>query len=372
MNVLQLVITKGWGGGGVQMMNLCTEISTAYPEINMSFLCARNTKFHQRLAQTEFSFETAPMLTKVDPRFIRKLIQVCRKKKIDLIHIHGPSALMVAIIADKMKSLPPFVFSKKTSFPIRKRKQTRYKYNYPKIKKIICVSEKVREVTLRAVQNKNIPVTVYDGLVLNSLSTKTPFQLRDKLNLKPHVKVIGNIGNHMFAKDLDTFIEVARILVHKHKCTDFHFVQMGTFSEDTPPLLQKIEQLDLKDHVSFMGYTENAANFIPQFNITLITSVSEGLPLVVYESFYHKVPVVSTNVGGIPEVIKHNINGLLTEPRDAKMLVAHIKRLADDTELAEKFTSRSFDKLIPEFTASTMAANTVGVYKEALNLDNMV
>jgi len=142
MNILQLAITKTWGRDGIQIENLCYSISQLAPEINLTFFCAKNSILYQRLKASPFNYVMAPLKTKIDPRFTFKLIRICKRKKINLTHIHSPSALTIAIIADKTGNLPPFVFT----FPIKKRKQTLYKYNYHKTKKIICVSSQAEEV----------------------------------------------------------------------------------------------------------------------------------------------------------------------------------------------------------------------------------
>ncbi len=366
MNILHLSAVSNWGGGENHIENLCTELASSNPEINNIIFCVKNGPFHERLKQTEIEHIAAPLGIKVDLRFSFKLGKVCKSKKIDLIHIHDTTAIQLAIIADKIYNLPPFIFSKKTSFEIKQRKKTLYKYNYPKIKKILCVSEETKRVSEKAVVDHSKLITIYHGTNLKTKSDKTPFLLRDKLSIGKDKIIIGNVANHIRAKHLDTWVNVANRIINYEKKTNFFFVQIGTFTERTQPLLDRIKELDLSAHMVFLGYTPNGSNFIPQFDISLMTSQSEGVPQFIYESMCHKIPVVSTDVGGIPEIIEHETNGLLAPMHDDKKLAELVLKLSDNTEMKKKFVNDAYNKLIANFTTSKMAQRTVEVYKEIL------
>src|SRR5690606_38433546 len=241
-------------------------------------------------------------------------------KKIDLIHIHDTTALTLAVMGDKFYDLPPFVFSKKTSFPIKNRKQTLYKYNYPKIKKILCVSKTTKEVTGDSILDGTKLTQIYHGTNINGITTGSTVDLRKKLNLQRDTILIGNIANHIRSKNLKTFIRVAEELIKVQKIKNIHFVQMGSFTGKTEGLMQFTRERNLEQHITYLNFIPGAASLIPQFDISLLTSQSEGMPQFIYESLFHRVPVVSTDVGGISEVIQHNINGLLAPAHDHKKL----------------------------------------------------
>ncbi|UKM66356.1 glycosyltransferase family 4 protein [Flavobacteriaceae bacterium GSB9] len=367
MNILHLSGVSNWGGGEYHIENLCTELAETNPEINNIVFCVKNGPFHQRLKNTDIHYITAPLAIKIDLRFSLKLGRICKAKKIDLIHIHDTTAIQLAIITDKLYKLPPFIFSKKTSFEIKQRKKTLYKYNYPKIKKILCVSEETKTVSKKAIVDHSKLVTIYHGTNLKTKSDQTPFNLRHKFSIGKDKIIIGNVANHIRAKHLDTWVNVANKIVNEKNKSNFMFIQLGTFTERTQPLLDRVKELNLSKHMLFLGYTPSASNFIPQFDISLMTSQSEGVPQFIYESMYHKTPVISTSVGGIPEIIKHGENGLLAPMHDYKQLSNLVLQLADHTEMKKQFTSKAYNNLIDKYTTSQMAQQTVKVYKEILN-----
>lgn len=363
MTILHISAVKSWGGGENHIENLTYELSVSNPEVKNIILCVHNSQFHKRLLDFSQPVETAPLSFNLDPRYIFKIISLCRKNHVDLIHLHDPRAMALAIAADRLYNLPPFIFSKKTSFPIKDRKQTLYKYNYHKIRRYLCVSETTKKVLAQRVDRHLDMVTIYHGTRVEDKDTATPYLLRQKLHIDSEAKIIGNIANHIKAKNLETFIEVAKYLVHDKGREDVHFVQIGTFTEKTPELVEKVKQLNLEHRVHFLGYLPGASNFIGQFDISLVTSISEGLPQFIYESFYHKIPVVSTAVGGIQEIIRSGENGFLSEKGDYRGLGEQILSLLTNPDLGIKFTEISQRALLEKYTTSIMAQQTLQQYK---------
>ena len=367
MNILHVSAVKKWGGGENHLENLCYELEQLAPEVNNTIFCLRNGEFYKKLSSQNLQVVPATLAFKMDPRFFFKLIRTCRNQKIDLIHIHDTTALTLCVMGDYFYNLPPFVLSKKTSFPIKSRKRTIHKYNYPKIKKILCVSEETKRITSKMVEDHEKLTTIYHGTRLSNKARQTPFSLVEKLQLGPDDKIVGNIANHIRAKNLGTMIEVADYIVNEQGRKDFYFVQMGSFTKRTESLQKKLEQLNLQNHFYFFGFVPEASNFIPQFDISLVTSQSEGVPGFIYESFYHKVPVVSTAVGGIPEVIRDELNGFLAEKHDWRRLAEQVLMLSKDPVRKVKFTEASHKLLIRKFTTTKMAESTFAEYKNILN-----
>lgn len=367
MHILHLSAVKNWGGGEKHIQNLCLELQQLAPEIQNIIFCKKNSQFHSILKAFPIEVIPATLDFKLDPRYFIKLIRICKVKKIDLLHIHDSTALALAIIADHLEKLPPFIFSKKTSFPIQARKSSLYKYNYPKIKRILCVSEATKAVAEENIAGKGKIIRVYHGTSLKDKSIDKLISLRKSFNLDPEINIVGNIANHIWPKNLETFILVADELINKRAYKNFHFIQIGAFSEISGTLKSMIKKLNLGSYITLMDQIPNASGLIPQFDISLMTSESEGIPQFIYESFYHKIPVISTDVGGISEVIRNNENGLLAPAFNYKLLADHILTLTENPELKIKFAEISNASIYSSFTSELMAAQTLIEYKKILN-----
>lgn len=367
LNILHVSAIKSWGGGENHIQNLVMEMNSLNLKISNLILCVKNSKFHEILKNTELPFVTSSLSHNMDLRYSLKIIKLCRKHQIDIIHIHDPTALTLTIMADKLKTLPPFILSKKTSFPIKNRKRTLYKYNYPKIKRILCVSDQTKEIAKHSIEDSDKLIRIYHGTNLKTKSTDTEFDLRKKLGLNGDIIIIGMLANHIRAKSMETWVNMMDVIINKYKKKEFYFVQFGDFDKYTQLMLDLIKEKQLEKYSSVFGYIANASNFIPQFNISVLTSQSEGLPQFIYESMYHKTPVVSTNVGGIPEAIEDGINGFLTEPHNPEALAEKIIKLAADKKLQDTFSEKSHTKLLENFTSTRMAEQTLAEYKSIYN-----
>jgi glycosyltransferase involved in cell wall biosynthesis len=367
MKILHLSAVHSWGGGEKQIELLCQEFQASFPEIENIILCVKEGLFHRKLRSTNLHFKKAPLSFNLDLRYSLKICSICKKEQIDLIHIHDPKALSLVVVADKFYNLPPMLFSKKTSFPIKNRKQTLYKYNYSKLKRLLCVSEKTKAITAETLTNHSRLKTIYHGINFEKQqNSTTKIDLRKKLGLGKDVILVGNIGNHIPAKDLTTFIKTAKRVIQQQEKLKFHFVQIGQFTSETPHLLKQLKANNLEKDISFLGFVENAAALILQLDFLLLTSSSEGVPNVIFEAFYYKTPVIATNVGGIPEIVTHMENGLLADAFDAERLAEHVLFLEKNPELKTRFTENGYKKLLEHFTTKNMAQQTLQEYKNVL------
>ena len=91
MTILHVSAVKNWGGGENHIENLCFELKATHPEVKNIVLCVKGSLFHSRLLKTDINFETAPLAYNLDFRFSMKIARLCKKYKVDLIHIHDPS-----------------------------------------------------------------------------------------------------------------------------------------------------------------------------------------------------------------------------------------------------------------------------------------
>lgn len=361
MKILHVSAAKNWGGGENHLLNLCKDLDEAEHFV----LCLEGSEAHKRLPKNNIRVFPAPLLVKFDFRYVWKLIRICKKEKIDLVHIHDTTALTLSVMATSLASLPPYVLSKKTSFPIKQRKQTLFKYNHPQIKKILCVSNVTKAVTAESIEDKSKLVTVYHGTKVPK-THESPFLLRERYNIPEDRILIGTIANHIRAKNLDTWIATVDHVVNKLGLKNYYFLEIGNTTERTEDFNRQIKEKNLEDYCMFTDFLPNASALISQFDISLMTSQSEGVPQFIYESFYYKVPVVTTNVGGIPEIIEDGQNGMLSDPHDGQTLGDKLVILSQDKEMQEAFTKISYEKLIENFTTEKMAEHTLAEYKKVI------
>ncbi|MBC8884561.1 glycosyltransferase family 4 protein [Flavobacterium piscinae] len=242
---------------------------------------------------------------------------------------------------------------------------SKIKYNYSGIYKTTCVTEAIKKRFEKILfkRNHHKLIVIRDGINISELKKKKndiDFKLiKDKI-------VVGNIANHVRAKGLKNLILTVDFLVNVKNIKNIYFIQIGRFTDLTEELNNMILEKNLTNYIELKGFIQNGHKFLPQFDYFMMTSESEGMPLTILESLYYKIPVITTNVGGIPEVIIHKHNGLLSNTNDFESLANNLIELINDSSLQKKITENGFEMIINKFDSNIMAEQTIEVYKEAI------
>jgi len=112
---------------------------------------------------------------------------------------------------------------------------------------------------------------------------------------------------------------------------------------------------------------KNAMTVLKASSLLVIPSRMESIPQVIKEAFYLKVPIVATNVGGIPELIQDNVNGLLVAPEDPKQLLETINKLLDDKESMKQFSQAGYEFVIKNLTWEVLLPKYIKFYEDLVN-----
>jgi glycosyltransferase involved in cell wall biosynthesis len=106
---------------------------------------------------------------------------------------------------------------------------------------------------------------------------------------------------------------------------------------------------------------------LKESDLLVIPSRMESIPQVIKEAFYLRIPIVSTNVGGIPELISHNENGYLVAPNDPEKLAQAINLVLANKELAEKLAENGYDFVTKNLTWEVLLPKYVKFYQDLIN-----
>jgi len=98
-------------------------------------------------------------------------------------------------------------------------------------------------------------------------------------------------------------------------------------------IISLVEKYGIKDNVEFLGYLDNPSNVIGKSDILIVPSKSESFGRVILEAWQVETPVIATNVGGIPEIIQNDKNGILIDHGNVNELVKAIITLSENKDL---------------------------------------
>lgn len=365
MRILHLSSNIKFGGSEQQLIHL-VEASDKKNVKNYIF-CFDTSELNIFKDQTKAIFFNHPKRKIYSFELLKRLNQIVKQEKIDLIHIHNGKFILTFMLSNILLNLKcKAIFSKK-DMSRSSSLFSKIKYNYSGIYKTTCVTEAIKKRFQKILYKKNHHklIVIRDGININELE-KNKAKEKNILKSSNDKIIIGNIANHVRAKGLKTFILTIDYLVNVKKIKNIQFIQIGRFTNLTDEINQMIIEKDLTNYIELKGFIQNGHEFLPQFDYFMMTSESEGMPLTILESLYYEVPVITTNVGGIPEVILHKHNGMLADSNDFKSLANNLLELIDDTSLRKKVKENGLKTILDNFDSTIMAEQTIKIYKEAI------
>jgi len=180
---------------------------------------------------------------------------------------------------------------------------------------------------------------------------------------KKNILFIGNLTN---AKGINILIDAFELVLQKDN--NINLVLIGSGEEENS-LTQQAVKLNIEKRVKFLGRVPN--NEIPivmnSVDIFVLPSIEEGMGRVLLESMAMQLPIIASNVGGIPLLLEDNKDGLLFEVGDRKKLSEHILSLLYDDNLRHTLTKSANKKFLENYEYEVSMLMFVNMYKDIFN-----
>jgi glycosyltransferase involved in cell wall biosynthesis len=155
----------------------------------------------------------------------------------------------------------------------------------------------------------------------------------------------------------------------KEAATDWPKLRLVIFGEGRlrPALERQVKELGLQKQVMLPGYLPNASRYLPLCKAFVLSSLSEGLPIVILEAMQAGVPIVATRVGGVPEVLADGAAGFLVEAGSRPALVSAIRQLREDGIDRKRQTATAARRVREHYSSGAMARQYLNVYSGLLS-----
>ncbi|MDP4687887.1 MAG: glycosyltransferase family 4 protein [Salibacteraceae bacterium] len=362
MRILHISSPKTWRGGEQQLLYLAEELKAL--GFHQVIMCPFNSAVHKYCLKKHINHVTYFKGFSANPMVGFRVSQICRKEKIDMIHVHDSHAHNFAILSAVLTQMElPIIVSRRVDFAVKDTGMSAYKYNHPQIAKIICVSNAIKEIMEPSIQDKSMLTVVHSGVDLQKFSKyKVTNKLRKEFEVPDDYMLIGNVAALAPHKDYFTFIRTAKRLVTSGLKAKFFAIGDGPMRKE---VMEAIAAEGMKEHIYLTGFRDDIIDVLPELDLFLITSETEGLGTSILDALCAKVPVVATKAGGIIEIIEHEKNGLLADVADDETLAKQVLRLIHDETQKAEFVSAGLEK-IKQFSKAETARKTIEVYSSAL------
>jgi glycosyltransferase involved in cell wall biosynthesis len=168
--------------------------------------------------------------------------------------------------------------------------------------------------------------------------------------MKVPVKVLF-VGRLDAQKDPLTLLRAAKEVILDEPDICFTLVGDGEKFKDCELFIRKN---NLKKNIFLTGWQSDVTQYYKTHDIFLASSIYEAFGLVFLEAGYYNLPVVATNVEGIPEVIEDNVTGLLCPPKQPHLLALNVLRLIKDKDLRTSMGMRGYERVTNLFSIKNM------------------
>lgn len=224
----------------------------------------------------------------------------------------------------------------------------------------IAVSAIVRQDLLK----KGIPsdkiIIIYNGINLDKGRKRSNSKkIKEKFNLPTDAFVIGTAGRLVKEKGVDIFIKSAALFKKHNPDAFFLIAGDGPLLAD---LKNKVKKLGIEQDIRFLGFIENIYEFLSILDIFVLSSLTEGLPMILLEAMNAGCSVVCSKVGGTSEVVTDGINGFLIDPNKPDVLYEKLMFLHNNPSLKEKISLIGQVSIKKMFSATSMANKYIKLY----------
>lgn len=205
---------------------------------------------------------------------------------------------------------------------------------------------------------------IYNGIDLAHFDAIQP----DRLHFTPDDFIIGRVSRFGRGKNLALLIDAVRYLAPKHPNLRLVLVggnsKAGQAPDDEEQALRDLAR-GLEDHICFTGYVEHPESLVRGFDVGTCVSRpgNEGIPNSLLESMASRQPVIATAVDDIPELIEHNVTGLLIEDNNLDQLIAAIERLIADPALRTTLGTAARQRIERDFDLTTQSTAYDALYQ---------
>lgn len=370
--ILFLITKSEIGGAQKYVLDLAVGAKSAGFEVAVA--SQQNSHVYEAMLKHNIKFiEVKHLQRDIDPilelQLAWELYKIIKKENPDILHLNSSKIGALGAVIGKLAGAPKIIFTahgwtfNDPRPPLQLKVITfisRFAARFQD--KIICVSEYDRR---KALEYKIAPaekfVVIHNGINAKKIELIARDEAREKLKLDKKDFVIGTIANFYKTKALDTIVLSAISAIHQNSNIKFILIGDGPEMEKIELLIQKYK---LDNYFILPGVIKNASAYLKAFDVFAMSSKKEGLPYALLEAMAAKILCVASAVGGIPEIISNEQNGILIRDMTPGKLQETITKLAGNKLKMKEMAKAGQLTIIDRFSLERMIRKTLEIYEK--------
>lgn len=361
MRVLHLISSGGLFGAEKVMLNLAEQHNNqGIPSWVMNIRNTHNPREELALAAIGRGVPSDAVVSKgrFDPKTIDLLCAFIKKNRITLLHSHNYKANLIGAMAARKAGIP--VVATLHGYINHGLKLKFYeavdRFNLHKFNKVVFVDESLK----KWFRPDSIKATVINNGVSSNGFVSYDARLIDNKKI-----TIGTVGRLSIEKGQRYLIEAFAVIAREYPKACLLIVGSGELLSQLQGLSRR---LGFESQVRFEGFRSDVERFYRQMDIYVLPSLLEHFPLSVLEAMSFGKPIIATNVGGVPEIVKDGETGILINSGSAEQIAKALNALIIDKEMCNRLGAQAQKLVKEQYSIEKMAEAYIKVYRDVLSL----
>jgi glycosyltransferase involved in cell wall biosynthesis len=365
--ILYVITKSNWGGAQRYVFDLAAGLPDTFEAV---VALGGEGPLKIKLEKSGIRTVSLPFLARDVKLFsdflvLKNLVSLFKKERPDIIHLNSSKIGGLGALAGRIAKVPNIIFTAH-GWAFREERPPMQKMAIKFLSwltilwshSVITVSERdLREGLAFPFVHKKI-ILIHNGISETEFLPKS--EARKMLHKKdmPTALWVGTIGELHKNKGHKYALEALSVLAPKH-AVKFFIIGEG---EERAALEKTIADLNLQENVFLAGKRDDAAALLGAFDIFIFPSIKEGLPYAILEAGYAGLPVISSAVGGIPEIITDMQSSILVRPKNPDEIVKAFEFLLAHPKEAATFGKKLRSNVKKNFSLKKMLRETIAVY----------
>lgn len=364
MKIIQAISSLGNGGAEKLVVELANEMSLEHQVKIISFRDVEEWMFPPKSLIEDVGLITFGKKGGFDYRLILKLFKQLKKEKPDIVHIHLNSTLTYFLPLIPLFSKVKFVFTIHNTFGPHKKSVSRLGklYFYKRVENV-CLSESIYEQFSRSFPKLKF-ACIENGVKNSDFSSDyDSVETEFKEIRKKYLRVLLFVGRLTYQKNIPLLLKV----LDNEISQNIKLLIIGDGEEEFKNNIFQYQEKTAK-RIEYLGSKQNVFDYMHFSDALILTSRYEGMPIVAIEALQTGTPVISTPVGGVPDMIEDGVNGFLSNNESEKDIITTLKKwIKLIPEERKQIKQNNIQKFNDQFSIEACAAKHLVLYHKLLD-----